>query len=80
VEGTAAELLITVHNDGSPIPQDLLPVVFEPFRRGARRPDEGSVGLGLFIVREIVRAHGGSVELRSQPGEGTTFTVRLPRG
>jgi signal transduction histidine kinase len=80
VVGTDDELRLSVHNEGPPIPADLLPVIFEPFRSGERRTSDGSsVGLGLFIVREIVRAHGGDVEVRSAPGAGTTFTVRLPR-
>lgn len=66
---------LAVWNDGPPIPQDLLPHVFEPFRHGG---NNGSTGLGLFIVREIVRAHGGSVGVVSNES-ATTFTVRLPR-
>jgi signal transduction histidine kinase len=79
LEGADDELRISVHNEGPPIPADLLPLVFEPFRRGQPGEAGDSVGLGLFIVREIVRAHGGSVEVQSHPGDGTTFTVRLPR-
>lgn len=76
VEG---ELVLTVHNEGRPIPPELLPHVFEPFRSGSHGPsDQRSMGLGLFIVREIVRAHGGEVSVRSEAGDGTTFTVRLP--
>jgi PAS domain S-box-containing protein len=73
-------LVLTVHNDGNPIPPDLLPHIFEPFRLGdqAAGSENASMGLGLFIVREIVRAHGGEVSARSGP-EGTTFTVRVPR-
>jgi signal transduction histidine kinase len=66
---------LTVSNDGPPIQDELLPHVFEPFRHGGAN---GSTGLGLFIVREIVRAHGGCVDVVSTPGQ-TTFTVRLPR-
>ncbi len=74
------DLVLTVHNEGRPIPPDLLPHVFEPFRSGQHRPalDERSMGLGLFIVREIARAHGGEVSARSDAEHGTTFTVRLP--
>ena len=69
---------LAVHNGGPPIPEDILPEVFEPFRRGVRGPDpSGSIGLGLFIVREIVRGHGGEVDVRSSAEHGTTFTVRL---
>jgi signal transduction histidine kinase len=66
---------LSVANDGPPIATELLPHVFEPFRHGG---SGGSTGLGLFIVREVVRAHGGSVGVVSTP-EQTTFTVRLPR-
>ena len=76
-------VVLTVHNEGAPIPPALLPHIFEPFRRGddsqQQRRSTSSVGLGLYIVSEIVRAHGGAVEVRSQPGSGTTFVVSLPR-
>lgn len=73
---------LSVHNDGAPIPPAVLPQIFEPFRRGERHGEgeKGSVGLGLFIVREVVRAHDGEVEVRSDRASGTTFTIRLPRG
>jgi sigma-B regulation protein RsbU (phosphoserine phosphatase) len=75
-----SELVVTVHNGGKPIPPDLLPHIFEPFRLGdqARGSDARSMGLGLFIVREIVRAHGGEVLAASHEESGTTMTVRLP--
>ena len=72
---------IQVHNEGAPIPTDMLPGIFEPFRRAVEAealPTSG-LGLGLFIVREIARAHGGEVEVDSAEGRGTTFTVTLPR-
>lgn len=79
VEAIPEALLFRVHNVGPPIPAALLPDIFEPFRRGAAAPGAtGSVGLGLFIVRELVRAHGGTVEVTSSGAAGTTFTVRLP--
>ncbi|HYD40070.1 MAG TPA: PAS domain-containing sensor histidine kinase [Anaeromyxobacter sp.] len=76
------EVQLSVHNGGAPIPPEVLPQIFEPFRRGDRHggDEKGSVGLGLFIVREVVRAHGGEVEVRSDASSGTTFTIRLPRG
>lgn len=83
LSGGPQGVALSVHNDGVPILPELLPHLFEPFRRGhALDPAgerRGSVGLGLFIVREIVSAHGGTVEATSVEGEGTTFTVRLPR-
>ena len=74
-------VLLHVHNMGKPIPSELLPHLFEPMTRG-RHVGEGtsrSVGLGLFIVNSLVRAHGGTLQVRSTEAEGTTFTVRLPR-
>lgn len=67
---------LTVHNRGTAIAPDLLPVLFRPFQRGSR--DRAGLGLGLYIVREIARAHGGDVSVSSTDEAGTTFTVRLP--
>jgi len=68
--------VLTVHNEGPPIPADLLPCLFEPFRRGASGK---GLGLGLYIVHAIVAAHGGGLEVRSREGAGTTVVVKLPR-
>ncbi|MBJ6763720.1 PAS domain-containing protein [Myxococcaceae bacterium JPH2] len=75
------EQVLEVHNPGTPIPSHLLDSIFDPFRqaglgRGRRR---AGLGLGLFIVKEIVLAHGGTVCVSSSDHEGTTFTVTLPR-
>jgi PAS domain S-box-containing protein len=80
VDGGEAALCVRVHNQGAPIPEWLLPGLFEPFKRG--QPDVISphgLGLGLFVVKEIVTAHGGSVEVESTRERGTTFALRLPR-
>ena len=74
--GTADELVLTVRNEGPVIPAELLATLFDPFRRGDHK---GSIGLGLFIVSAIVRAHGGDVSVTSGHADGTCFTVRLPR-
>jgi K+-sensing histidine kinase KdpD len=76
---SADAVSLAVHNDGA-IPPALLPQLFEPFR-GSERRYGGShgLGLGLYIVREIVRAHHGTVEVTSSEEAGTTFVVRLPR-
>jgi signal transduction histidine kinase len=71
------QVALEVHNRGAPIDPQVLPVLFEPFRRGDT--SHKGLGLGLYIVREIVRAHQGSVDVRSTAAEGTTFTVRLPK-
>jgi PAS domain S-box-containing protein len=71
---------IEVHNEGTPIPPEDLARLFEPFERGTDASATGrSIGLGLYISRQIVNAHEGTLEVRSIEGEGTTFTVRLPR-
>jgi signal transduction histidine kinase len=79
--GEEGGVLLEVHNEGPPIPAELLPALFEPFQRGvgAGSGKGGSLGLGLFITRRIVEAHGGAIAVRSEAGAGTTFTVRLPR-
>jgi PAS domain S-box-containing protein len=71
---------VEVHNEGPPIPAELLPGIFEPFRRATdeQHPTSG-LGLGLFIVQQIAHAHGGRIEVRSNEAEGTTFRVWLPR-
>jgi signal transduction histidine kinase len=80
VDGTRSEaVLITAENSGT-IPPDLLPQLFDPFRGAQRQAGrtEG-LGLGLYIVQQIVVAHGGSVDVESGDGNRTTFAVRIPR-
>jgi PAS domain S-box-containing protein len=79
--GTEGERVLEVHNWGAPIPSEKLPLLFEPLERGAAQQDRmgRSIGLGLFIIRHIVESHGGSITVRSEAEEGTTFTVHLPR-
>ncbi|WP_052313172.1 sensor histidine kinase [Corallococcus coralloides] len=80
--GEQGDVVLEVHNGGAPIPPDLLPRLFEPLERGAPHQgnrSERSIGLGLFIVRQVVHAHGGTVSVTSLPEAGTTFTVRLPK-
>jgi phosphoserine phosphatase RsbU/P len=67
---------VAVHNDGAVIPEALLAVLFEPMTRGTDQGSEvRSVGLGLYIVRELAKVHGGDVAVRSCATGGTTFTV-----
>lgn len=74
--GTVDEVVLTVRNEGPVIPAELLATLFDPFRRGDRK---GGIGMGLFIVNDIVRAHGGDISVTSDHAGGTCFTVRLPR-
>lgn len=74
-QGAVEALVLEVHNGGA-IPSSVGEHLFDPFRRGTRARD--SLGLGLYIVRQIVLAHAGSIDVASTETEGTTFRVRLP--
>lgn len=79
-EAAGDPVSVRVHNWGPPIPAALRDHLFEPFRQGTQPEARASgVGLGLYIASEIARAHGGLLEARSEEGEGTVFTLRLPR-
>lgn len=82
-EGGPEGAVLRIHNQGPPIPAEELPHVFSAWRRGRKAPPEGGsaagLGLGLYITSQIVRGHGGDVEVSSSAPGGTTFTVRLPR-
>jgi signal transduction histidine kinase len=82
LRGEASEVRVEVTNSGLAIDPSALSQLFDPLKRGAGYGDShdawGGLGLGLFIVREIAKAHGGEVEARSDDGE-TTFAVRLLR-
>jgi len=73
-------VMIVVRDDGCGIDAEHLPRLFERFYRvdKARSRKLGGTGLGLSIVKHIVQAHGGTVAVESQPGVGSTFTIRLP--
>lgn len=77
-------VVLSVHNEGAAIPPEALPTLFNPLVRHATVASTlqrvaGSIGLGLYIVREIVNAKGGTIEVASTAQRGTTFTVRIPR-
>ena len=82
LDGTADSVELRVHNYGPPIPQAALGTVFDPLVRSATEElgsNSTSLGLGLFIVKEVVQAHRGTIEVASSEAGGTTFTVVLPR-
>jgi len=73
---------IEVHNEGPAIPEALRSTLFDPFRRGERSGREAKtagLGLGLYISRQLVLAHGGELAVRSDAEHGTTFSATLPR-
>jgi len=80
-QGLPDEVRLSVNNRGEPIPPELMGQLFQPLKRGGGTGPRGkhSIGLGLFIVKHIVDAHGGSISVESTVENGTTFTVSLPR-
>jgi PAS domain S-box-containing protein len=70
-------VVLEVHNAGNPIPPEAMPHLFDPFRRASS--EGGGLGLGLYIVEQVVTGHGGLIEVASTAEAGTTFLVILPR-
>ncbi|AKJ08286.1 PAS domain S-box-containing protein [Archangium gephyra] len=83
MEGEGETVVLCIQNQGTPIPPELVPHLFDPFRRGrgesANDALTGGLGLGLYIVQEIVHAHDGTITVTSDERTGTMFTLRLPR-
>ncbi len=84
LDGTAADSVrIRIHNEGT-VPAARLPFLFEAFMGTAgllpeAKTSRSGLGLGLFIARELARAHGGDITVRSCAADGTTFEVSVPR-
>ena len=75
------DVVVEVEDDGPGIPRDELPHIFDRFvQAGTPRERRGGSGLGLAIAREAVRLHGGVLTVASEMGQGTVFTMTLPRG
>jgi signal transduction histidine kinase len=82
LSGEPDAVRLTVHNYGAPIPDDAIGTIFDPLVRSADEQlgePSTSLGLGLFIVKEVVDAHAGTIEVSSNETDGTLFTVVLPR-
>jgi len=84
IKGQPEEVVLSVHNDGVPISPDVIGRIFDSLIRGEgenieNQPQSINLGLGLYITKEIVAAHGGTISVTSSEKEGTTFTARFPR-
>jgi signal transduction histidine kinase len=79
VEATGDQARLSVADQGPGIPADALPRLFERFYRGQHTAGDPGLGLGLYISRMLVEAHGGAIRAASRPGAGSIFTVTLPR-
>jgi len=82
VQEDGQAVIAGVHNYGAQIPEALRTELFNPFKRGksdSKTSETGGLGLGLYISRELVRAHGGDIDVQSTATGGTTFRVSLPR-
>lgn len=83
IKGEAKDVSLSVHNQGVPISKDAIRGIFDALIRGGEDGSDFSnstnLGLGLYITKEIVSAHGGTVHVASSEKDGTTFTARFPR-
>ncbi len=83
LKGDPQAVTLKVGNDGVPIPADKLKMIFDPLTRVVTEesliPTSRNLGLGLYITKEVVVAHGGTIEVTSSEMEGTIFTARFPR-
>jgi signal transduction histidine kinase len=77
VKKEKGKVRIMITDEGSGISKEDLPFIFERFYRTekSRSRDSGGSGLGLSIVKELIEAHGGNIEVASEPGKGSTFTL-----
>jgi signal transduction histidine kinase len=81
--GVGPQVLVVVQNEGPMIAPETLSSLFDPFVQGSSSTrvhrESAGLGLGLFIAKQVVEAHGGTIDVTSTSGGGTTFAVRLPR-
>ena len=77
VRRTGAVAVVEIRDHGPGISASVLPLLFQPYSRLGQKRSTG-LGLGLYIAREIVTAHGGTIEAESKLGDGTTIVVQLP--
>ena len=79
IKGDPEAVLVSVHNDGVPIAPNAIGLIFDALARGGGEKESTNLGLGLYITKQIVCAHGGRVGVTSSEKDGTTFTALFPR-
>ncbi|MFY0525008.1 sensor histidine kinase [Archangium gephyra] len=79
VEVVGENARLVVRDEGIGIPPEALERIFGKFERAVSERHSGGLGLGLYITHSIVEAMGGTIRVESRPGQGSTFTVELPR-
>jgi signal transduction histidine kinase len=79
IDGRGELVKLTMKDQGIGIAPEMQQRIFERFERAVSRWQYGGLGLGLFLVQQLVRAHFGAVSVVSEPGAGSTFVVELPR-
>ena len=83
VKGSAEEVVISVYNEGDPIPPEKIKVIFNSLTRAITDESEQAtgtnLGLGLYITKQIIISHGGKINVTSSKDQGTSFTIRLPK-
>ena len=83
IEGGSKLVTLTVSNDGVPIPPKKIGTIFDPLKRLLSNEDSlpalENLGLGLYITKEVVVAHGGTIDVTSSKKKGTIFRARFPR-
>ena len=79
LSGTKQDVTVTVSDEGPGIPESARERVFLRFERAAPTRNFGGLGLGLYVARQIVEAHGGEISLNAQRPRGAQFVIRLPR-
>jgi signal transduction histidine kinase len=80
IDSVGGRTILSVHNEGEPIPPDEMESVFQVFRRAnaAKEENIGGWGRGLPYVRSVAESHGGSVAVDSESGRGTTLVIDIP--
>jgi signal transduction histidine kinase len=79
LQQTETQIELTVHNEGTPIALEAQSILFQQFRRTVSAEEQTGWGLGLFLAKNIIETHQGTIEIESAEGKGTSFIVKLPK-